>query len=420
MRPRRTWALTTVLAISTMFSGAPTAGAMEVSVFAPGPVWTAAFPMDVSSGGVAVDQHGNTYVSGTRGEFEHSVAVLRKVDANGAVVWIRSWRPTGRAHVAGGPVALGRDGSVYLAGRVGSSHFEGGAWYLRKYRSDGTLVWAREEAGWRHGRTGDFPTGLAVSRGLVLLSGSFEGCCGDFRIFDGWVRAFGVDGSHRWRAPYEAPGLGAYSDEAEGVAADAGGAIFVGGWVALGLESDMVAARHELFLQRLDRTGQVVWSRVYPDTAHLDQHFDTDLAVHGGALMVSALVDGHPVADRYGGRPGHAWLGRFTLVGDLLWSREWGRSWAGAAQPVALTIDGRDRTFVAGTARDPSDHGLDAFVRAFAGDGRLRWQLRLEERQRSMVGGGIAWGDHALSAIGEATGFQGRALRGYLWRLPTA
>jgi hypothetical protein len=385
------------------------------------PAWTQDFPMDVSSGAVAVDRDGNTYVSGTRGEFEHSIGVLRKVDASGSVVWVRTWRPEpSRAHVAGGPVALAPDGSVYMAGSVGSSHFEGGGWFLRKYRSDGTLEWARDEPGWQHGRTGDFPTGLAVSRGLVLLAGSFEGCCGDFRIFDGWVLAFGDDGSHRWRAPFEAPGLGAFSDETDDVAAGAGGGIFVVGWAALGPESDMVAAPHELFLQRLDRAGGVVWSRVYPETAHRDQHFGADLVVHGDALTISALVDGHPVAERYGGRPGHAWLGRFTLGGDLVWSRVWGRSWTGAAQPVAVTLDASDRAFVAGTVRDPSDHGLDAFVRSYSRAGHLRWSVRLQHGQRRMEGSGAAWGAGGISVSGEATGFQGRALRGYLWRFPVA
>jgi hypothetical protein len=384
----------------------------------PIPTWTKEIAFDVRSGSVAVDPAGNTYVTGLRGQ-NATVAVLRKFDPNGEPVWARTWSQA-PAHTSGDLVAVAPDGSVYFAGTVGSSHFEGGAWFLRKYEADGTLRWARDEPGWQHGRTADHPTGLAVTRHEVLLSGSFQGCCGDFRILDGWVLAFGPDGSWRWRSPFEAPGLGAFSDEAESVAVGAGGGIYVGGWAALGQESDEVAADHELFLQRLDRGGRVVWSRVYPDTAHIDQHFGTDLAVHDRALMASALVDGVPV-EYSRSRPGHAWLGRFKLDGSLVWSRRWGTSWTRAAQPAAVTVDDTGRTFVVGTRRDPSDHGLDAFIRKYSPSGDLVWTLPLQQRQRVMLGSDVAWREGSLFFTAEALKSRfGEALEGFLWKFVSA
>jgi hypothetical protein len=252
------------------------------------------------------------------------------------------------------------------------------------------------------------------------MAGSFQGCCGDFRIVDGWVRAFGPDGSHRWRSPLEAPGgLGVFSDRADTVTAGAAGAIYVGGWVATRAENDEVAAPHELFLQRLDHHGGVVWSRVYPATAHVDQQFGVDLAVRRDALVASALVDGRTVVFK-GSRPGHAWLGRFTLDGDPVWCREWGTTWNAAAQPVGVSTDRGGRIFVTGTARDPSDGGLDAFVRSYSAAGDLRWTLRLQAGHRLMVGGDVAWGHGGLSALGEAlTKRDFGWSRGYLWRFPS-
>ncbi len=380
---------------------------------APPPTWTKAMALDLRLGSIAVDRAGDVYVTGTRGTDETD-AVLKKFGPDGAPLWTRSWSPPG--HADGELVAVAPDGSVYFAGAVGSMHFEGGAWFLRRYAPDGTLEWARDERGWQHGRTADHPTGLAVTRHEVLLSGSFQGCCGDFRILDGWVLAFGHDGSWRWKSPFEAAGLGAFSDEAEGIAVGADGGIYVGGWVALGPESEEVAADHELFLQRLDRGGHVVWSRVYPDTAHIDQHFGADLAVHGDALMVSALVDGIPVGFN-GSRPGHAWLGRFTLDGSLRWSRRWGISWTRAAQPSAIKVDGAGRTFVVGTRRDPSDHGLDAFVRKYSVSGARVWTVPLQQRQRLMVGGDVGWRAGSLFVTAEALKMRfGEGLKGYLWR----
>ncbi len=235
------------------------------TVVAPVPSWTVTVPIDLSGGSIAMDRSGDTYITGTR-TTGNPAAVLRKLGPDGAVVWTRVWSPRGAERVSGEEVAVASDGSVYLAGSV-ASHYEGGAWFLRSYGSDGDLRWSRFERGWRHGRTADAPTGLTVSRNLVLLAGRFEGCCGDFRIIDGWVLAFGTDGSHRWRSPFEAPGLGAFSDETDSIAAGAAGRIYVVGWAALGPESEEVAAPHELFIQALARNGLPLWSRTYPATA---------------------------------------------------------------------------------------------------------------------------------------------------------
>ena len=379
---------------------------------APIPVWTKTIAFDLRSASVAVDQEGNAYVSGSRVSETESVAVLKKFDPDGQPLWTRTWSQI-PAHTSGELVAVDTDSSVYFAGSVGSNHFEGGAWFLRKYDADGNLEWARDERGWQHGRTADFPTGLAVTDHQVVMSGSFQGCCGDYRILDGWVLAFGRDGSWRWRSPFEAPGLGAFSDEAEGVAVGESGGIYVGGWAALGPENDAVAAGHELFLQKLDRGGRVQWSQVYPATAHVDQHFGADLAVHDHALMVSALFDGSPVTWARA-RPGHAWLGRFTLSGDLVWSRHWGSSWVRAAQPSVVSVDEKGHTFVVGTRRDPSDHGLDASLRRYSTSGDLAWSLPLQHGHRLMEGTGVAVRGGTLFVTTEALKMRfGHGLKGY-------
>jgi len=385
----------------------------------PTPAWSKDVPMNVRTGSVAVDREGNSYVTGDRGT-DAPIAVLKKFDPDGAVEWTRTWSPAGwRTHASGDLVAVGPDGSVYMAGEA-SSHYEGGGWFLRKYTSDGAFLWARDERGWEHGRAADSPMGLAVSRDQVLLAGSHHGCCGDFRDRDGWVLAFGLDGSWRWRSPFEAIGLGGFNDEADGIAVGASGAIYVGGWVALGPEMEELVAPHELFIQELDRAGRVVWSRTYPAIAHPGQDFQADVAVRGRALMVSALVDGAPV-DQAWTRPGHAWLGRFTLDGTLRWSREWGTSWTAAAQPTAVSAGSSGRTFVVGTRRDPSDHGLNAFVRAYAPNGRLMWTMPLSEGQRRLEGADVAWRSGDLFTIAEAMGKRfGPGLRGYLWKFADA
>lgn len=422
-RHRRVWPL--VAGLSTLAMGfalvltAPTVLAAPVDLAAPpAPTWTRNLTFDVRSGSVAVDDDGNVYVAGFR-TADETIAVIGKFDPDGTPSWTRTWSQP-HAHATGDEIAIAPDGSVYLAGTVGSDHFEGGGWFLRKYDADGTLRWARDERGWQHGRTSDSTSGLAVTGGKVLLSGSFSGCCGDFRQRDGWIAAFAADGRRLWRSPFEPGGaLDVFSDEAEAIVAGPRGGIYVGGWTALGAETEEHAATHEVFLQKLGPAGDVVWSRTFPAIAARDQDFGIDAAVHGNALMVSALVDGHAVQVR--ARPGHAWLGRFTLSGALQWSRTWGTSLTGAAEPSALAVDAAGRTFVAGTQRDASDHGLDGFIRAFSSSGRMLWDRKLQDGRRFVLGADIAWRGGALVACAEALDKRyGDGIAGYAWRFEVA
>jgi hypothetical protein len=383
----------------------------------PAPSWVTTLSTDLGRGATAVGRRGDVYVTGTR-TTGRPAAVLQKLGSDGSALWTRAWSPRGAERVSGEYVVVASDGSVYVAGSVGS-HYEGGAWFLRKYSPGGDLLWAREERGWRRGRTADGPTGLAVSRHQVLLAGRFQGCCGDLRTIDGWVLAFGADGTRRWRSPFEAPGYRAFSDQTDAIAVGGAGRIYVVGWTATGPESDAVAAPHELFIQALAANGDPEWSRTYPATAHRDQHFGADVAVSGRTLVVSALVDGVPVALSRA-RPGHAWLSRLTLNGDPVWTRRWGMTWSRAAQPTAVALGASDQITVVGTRRDRSDRGLDAFVRRYSPQGRLRWNVTLEEGRRLMEGGDIAWAPRGFSVTAEAMEKRYRPLLGYVWMFPEA
>lgn len=405
---------TLAISLASFSVAPPVLAAPVIPASLPAPTWTSRLTFDVRSGSVAIDADGNVYVTGLR-VGDEAIAVIGKIDPDGVPLWTRTWTQP-RAHTMGTDVAVAPDGSVYLAGTVGSDHFEGGGWFVRRYDMDGTLRWARDEPGWQHGRTSDSTAGLAVSGETVILAGSFNGCCGDLRQRDGWVMAFAAGGRRLWRSRFEPGGaLNRFSDQAEAVFAGPGRGIYVGGWTALGPESDEHAANHELFMQKLDPAGNVLWSRTYPSVAARDQDFGVDLAVRGEGLMVSALVDGQAV--QYRARPGHSWLARLTLSGELVWSRTWGTSWTRAAGPAALAVGATGMTFVVGTKRDPSDHGFDGFIRAFSRSGQMVWDRKLQASRRFVLGADVAVRRGALFAVTEALDKRhGEGIAGILWR----
>ena len=77
--------------------------------------------------------------------------------------------------------------------------------------------------------------------------------------------------------------------------------------------------------------------------------------------------------------------------------------------------------FVVGTRHDPSDHGLNAFFRAYTSSGDFLWNVALQEGRRRMIGDDVAWAAGDLFVTAEARqGWYGPGVRGYLWKFANA
>ncbi|HZD80696.1 MAG TPA: hypothetical protein VE646_11745, partial [Actinomycetota bacterium] len=86
---------------------------------------------------------GAIYVTGSRMKTDGNTAMLLvRYDPSGAVTWTRSWGPR-RARTDGTSVAVGPDGSVFVVGNVSAENMEGGGWFIRRYSSNGALLWHR-------------------------------------------------------------------------------------------------------------------------------------------------------------------------------------------------------------------------------------------------------------------------------------
>ncbi len=120
---------------------------------------------------ITVAADGSIYAAGVTpravvGEFD---MLLLKLDSQGTLVWQRTFSAADVADARGG-VAVGSDGSVYVAGGIQAvtKRTAVNDTFVAKFGPDGSLIWDRGYGG----NQGDFPGGIvARTDGTVLIRG---------------------------------------------------------------------------------------------------------------------------------------------------------------------------------------------------------------------------------------------------------
>lgn len=289
--------------------------------------------------GVALDPHGNVYVAGAKAER----MIVRRYAPGGLLVWQRTWDLAGgwRRHVdARGGVAIGADGTVYVAGILtllsGAVQFPDVGSYVRAYAPTGRLRWQRVI----HRREGqdEIATAIAAGPGGVVLAGYAS--CFECESHEGWLKAWDRTGRARWTDDFEFAGFpDELRDKPTDVAVDRDGSIYVVGVVdrlydeygGEGLPSDT-----EVVIRRMAADGRTVWTRVLSDRSK-DSDEASSVAVHGGRVAVAASF-GAGWAD-VPSRP-HPWLRTYTTGGRTVWTKVWtagdlGEQYEGHAVAIA-------------------------------------------------------------------------------------
>jgi hypothetical protein len=231
------------------------------------------------------------------------------------------------------------------------------------------------------------------------------------------VQALDPTAHPTWRTNVEppAPTPHAWFDAATGISMGAFGTMFVAGWGAtkpILHETSQIAGTPVLW--KLTSSGGVLWShRVRVSMPSLEA--PVTVAARGNAVMVAAGVRGSSV--RWGSfPPTDAWLGRFTIGGSLVWSRQWDKKNPHAAEPMNIAIDGSGATWVVGTRRTVNNRGLDLFVRRFGPRGVRLGMVSLDGTSRYLNGTGVATrfgaGAYVTGTFGNDFSHGGR-----VWRL---
>jgi hypothetical protein len=349
---------------------------------------------------VAVDAAGNTYAVGTTllGSGKRG-AILLKYGPAGTKLWSRIWFPPAADLTRGTAVTVAPDGSVYWGGDATPPGCEGDGWFVRKVGSDGGLLWHRDQRGWQHCKVATILSDIDASAQTVVFSVSDHGCCGD-PYADGWVRAFTPGGDPRWKAQFEPPASvpHRFFDRASGIALGGLGRVFVAGWAATERIGSPETTNHKgiVLIEKIAPDGSILWSKRARRIN--DSQTDAAISVRGDRVMVATRARAGQI--RWGGRPPAAWLGRFSVAGDRVWARTWGIKWRFGAEPAQLSIDSKLSTWVVGTRRDPTDRGLDMFLRRYSPGGDVTWSRTLDGPTRYFHGTGVSAGKTGVSLSG--------------------
>jgi hypothetical protein len=308
--------------------------------------------------------------------------------------WIRQFGTTSGDHAFA--VAVDRDGDVLVAGYTSGvlpgtpGSVYGTDAFIRKYTSDGGVVWTRQFG------FGGNQIARAVatdSAGNIFVAGQTSGALpGETSAggTDAFVRMYSSDGTVIWTRQFGST----TNDYAFSVAVDSGSAVVVAGYAGSALPGGISAGSADAFVRKYDYSGTLLWS-VQFGSATIDS---AESVVVDGARNV--IVAGYT----YGALPGQvsagnrdAFVCKFFSNGILSWTRQFGTSSDDFAQSVA--VDAQGNAYVAGGTAGAfpgyfAAGGGDAFLRRYTSNGNPVWNVQF----------GTSAGDHASSVAVSGTG----------------
>lgn len=332
---------------------------------------------------------GLVYVSSLPGQIGagEADAFVRKYDAFGVVAWTRQFGTQGPDGIE--DMAVSTTGDIYVLGFTrhplpGQQALGGLDGFLRKYDGSGGELWTRQFGSGRD----EHAKGVAIdmNSNVYVTGDSIDEKLGELseRNQQAFLRRFDPSGNLAWEVEFGTP----EPDEAELVASDAQGHIYVAGKTEGAFDPETQnQGSDDIFLMKYSPSGEQLWVR----------QFGTSGSDWLGAIAVDytgrIVVTGYTIDTA----SGEAFVEVFDQNGGTVWSQRFGARKRTEITSVATETDGS--IYVSGSTEgklgtDPRLDGEDAFLAKFDSNGALLWIRQFGTSERD----GVA--DLALDASG--------------------
>lgn len=304
------------------------------------------FPDDV-----AVGPDGSVYIAGYQrtiaGAFDYLTV---KYNAAGVKQWSALYDGPGGGYDIAEAIVVDGNGNVYVTGSstgLGSSS----DYATVAYDASGMQRWVARYGG--AGSSYDVAVDIALNGSAVYVTGY----TGDYNAYDYTTAKYNaLTGAESWVAIYDGPNH--YSDQAVALVVDNSGVYVTG-------SSESEPFREDYVTIKYDGSGSEVWVARYDGTG---KNSDTPVAIAlgpGGSVYVTGTSDGEDFFTY-----GYATT-KYDAAGQELWAQRY--DIYGGANARALAVDGAGNVVVTGLAT-PLLVGDDAFSTVkYNSDGELQW-----------------------------------------------
>jgi len=278
---------------------------------------------------LAVDGGSNVYVTGwSDGGGNNSDYATIKYDADGNQIWAARYNGPAYGSDEANSVAVDRSGNVYVTGR---SYGSGTSWDYAtiKYDASGNQLWAARYNGPANGD--DEANSLAVDGGGSVFVTGYSYGSGTYADYA--TIKYDAAGNQLWVARYN--GLGNYSDWANSLAVDGGGSVFVTGYsYGRGTYGDYATIKY-------DAAGNQLWVTRYNGPGN---GYDCaySLALDGGGnVYVTGSSGGSGTEEDYA-------TIKYDANGNQLWAARYTGPGYNSDVARSLAVDGGGNVYLTG------------------------------------------------------------------------
>jgi uncharacterized delta-60 repeat protein len=291
---------------------------------------------------------GNYVVAGWTNSFGSNYDFyVVKLDSSGNIIWTKTIGGSGDDQAWS--IIQSSDGGYVVAGRTNS--FGAGGWdfYVVKLDSSGNVQWTKTIGG----------TGSQDEAWSIIQSSD-----GGY-VVAGWSDSFGAGLRDFYVVKLDANGNVVWSKTIWGIYGDGAHSIIQssdGGYIVAGSTETFGAGGWDIYLVKLDSSGNVQWTKTIGGPAFLDDALSIIQSSDGGYVVAGGIQS-------FGAGGPDMYVVKLDSVGNVQWTKTIGGSgWDGAFSIIQSSDGGY---VVAGYTRSFGAVGEDFYVVKLAPDGTL-------------------------------------------------